>query len=242
MSSHDKLFIHSTVEVQMARKDEQKSKNNGRNRVQGFVFGINLEGTEDVVTEGIKAFTQAMTKSGLIVASLPAPTKPALLDARTTSKTEAETDIEDNEPPAETAQDYDDLPDDDEQETSSNGSTAKRIYNHRAPKFMDELDLTQARKSIEDFMAEKGNPSETNDRYIVVAVWLKEQMQIEELTINHIYTVFDNLGWKSQIPVNHSQPLRDLKTKRHFLTKEKDTGYKVNWQGIQYVAKMGAGK
>jgi hypothetical protein len=42
------------------------------------------------------------------------------------------------------------------------------------------------------------------------------------------------------MPVNHSQPLRDLKTNRHFLTKEKGAGYKVNWQRIQYVAKMGS--
>jgi hypothetical protein len=65
-------------------------------------------------------------------------------------------------------------------------------------------------------------------------------MKLEEFGINEIFTVFDNFGWRTSIPVNHSQPLRDLKTKRHFLTKEKGGGYKVNWQGIQYVAKMGA--
>ncbi|HWY71354.1 MAG TPA: hypothetical protein VNX88_21990 [Terriglobales bacterium] len=78
-----------------------------------------------------------------------------------------------------------------------------------------------------------------SERYIAVAVWLKEHLQIEEFTIHHIYTAFDNLGWKAQMPVDHSQPLRDLKNKRHFLTKEKGAGYKVNWQGIQYVANMG---
>ena len=124
-------------------------------------------------------------------------------------------------------------------EEPTNGNGSKRSYNYRPPKFLDDLDLSKATKTIGDFLAEKGNPTETNDRYIAVAVWLKEHMQIEEFTINHIYTVFDNLGWKGQVPVNHSQPLRDLKTKRHFLTKDKGTGYKVNWQGIQYVAKMG---
>ena len=125
-------------------------------------------------------------------------------------------------------------------EEPTNGNGSKRSYNYRPPKFLDDLDLSKANKTIADFLAEKGNPTETNDRYIAVAVWLKEHMQIEEFTINHIYTVFDNLGWKGQVPVNHSQPLRDLKTKRHFLTKEKGAGYKVNWQGIQYVAKLGA--
>jgi hypothetical protein len=89
-------------------------------------------------------------------------------------------------------------------------------------------------------VAEKGDPTETNDRYIVVATWLNQQMSVEEFGINEIYTVFKNLDWQSSIPVNHSQPLRDLKTKRHFLTKEKGHGYKVNWAGLQYVGKMGA--
>jgi hypothetical protein len=223
----------------MARKDEQKNKSagNGRNRVQGFVFGINLEGTEEVVTEGIKAFTQAMTKSGLIVAHSP---KPALLEAKAKMVVDAET-----EEPAATEEFVDDndesTTDEEVEEIPSNNTGPRRNYNYNPPKFLDDLDLTKATKSINDFMSEKGNPTETNDRYIAVAVWLKENMQIEEFTINHIYTVFDNLGWKAQIPVNHSQPLRDLKSKRHFLTKEKGSGYKVNWQGIQYVAKMGAG-
>ena len=228
----------------MARKEDQKSKNNasGRNRVQGFVFGINLEGTEDVVTEGIKAFTQAMAKSGLVVTSLPV-TKPALLEAKPNSSAIHENDDEETEAMEEFAEVGDNsIVDDEVEEASSSRSSTRRNYNFRPPKFLDNLDLTKATQPINDFMSEKGNPTETNDRYIVVAVWLKEHLQIEDFNINHIYTVFDNLGWKAQIPVNHSQPLRDLKSKRHFLTKQKGEGYKVNWQGIQYVAKLGTRK
>jgi hypothetical protein len=107
---------------------------------------------------------------------------------------------------------------------------------------MDDLDLSKATKQLADFMAEKGNPTETNDRYIAIAVWFKEHMNVEEFTIHHVYTAFVNLGWKAQVPVDHSQPLRSLKNKRHLLTKEKGGGYKVNFQGIQYVAKMGVTK
>lgn len=58
----------------MAKKDEEKAKpnGNGNNRVQGFVFGINLQGTEGVVSEGIKAFTQALASSGLTLTPAPA--------------------------------------------------------------------------------------------------------------------------------------------------------------------------
>ena len=100
------------------------------------------------------------------------------------------------------------------------------------PKFLDDFDLTKATKPVAEFVAEKGSPTEAMDRYIVVAVWLKEHMSVEEFDINQIYSVFKHLGWLSSMPNNHSQPLRDLKTKRHFLTKEKSHGYKLNWAGF----------
>jgi hypothetical protein len=43
--------------------------------------------------------------------------------------------------------------------------------------------------------------------------------------------------------VNLSSPLRDLKGKRHMLTREPGAeGYKANFKGIQTVEKMGATK
>jgi len=129
-----------------------------------------------------------------------------------------------------------------EEASNGNGSGQKRAYNFKAPKFMDDLDLTKTKKPLAEYVSDKGNPTEMLDKYLVVAVWLKEHMGVDEFTIHHIYTCFDNLSWKAQMPVDHSQPLRDLKTKKHFLTKEKGTGYKVNWQGIQYVANLGAAK
>ncbi|MDE2466921.1 MAG: hypothetical protein KGO02_24875 [Alphaproteobacteria bacterium] len=227
----------------MARKDTEKSKTreSGQNRVQGFVFGISLEGTEEVVSEGIKAFSQALMKSGLTV-SAGTTARPPLL---TRGKQSPAPDVD--QPPTDGDSTDEQIEESDEPHDTvvlegkpSNNSNSRRSYNHRPPKFLDELDLTKATKSIEEFMAEKGNPAEANDRYIAIAVWLKEHMSIEEFDINHIYTVFHSLGWKAQVPVSHSQPIRDLKSKRHFLTREKGEGYKVNWKGIQYVAKMGA--
>jgi hypothetical protein len=104
---------------------------------------------------------------------------------------------------------------------------------------MHDLDFSKASKSLEDFMAEKGNPPEMIDKYLVTIVWFKDYMNIEEVTVHHIYTAFDHVGWKSQMPVNPSIPLRDLKSKRHMLTREAGAeGYKLNFKGIQQVGKM----
>jgi hypothetical protein len=130
-------------------------------------------------------------------------------------------------------------------EISSNdsGTGQKRSYNFKPPKFMNELDFSTATKSLEDFAREKGDPTDVMDKYLLTIVWFKIHMKTEEVTVHHVYTAFDHVGWKSEMPVNPSVPLRDLKSKRHVLTREKGAaGYKVNFKGIQYVEKMGATK
>lgn len=77
------------------------------------------------------------------------------------------------------------------------------------------------------------------DRYIVIAVWYKDHMKVAEFKIDHIWTAYNFLSWKATFPENHSQPLRDLKKKK-FLTKEKDSDYKVGWLGEKHVAGLNA--
>ncbi|MGH7932212.1 MAG: hypothetical protein ACREQN_03485 [Candidatus Binataceae bacterium] len=214
----------------MARKEEQKT-NNGSGHIKVRVIEFEIDGHDATLAEGIKAFTTALSHSAVIVTT---PKRPAL-PVPERPNTPVALDAEEPEP-ADTSTDG--LEQEVAEEKSSNGQ--KRSYNYRPPKFMDDLDLTKGTKPLAEFIAEKGSPTEMLDRYLVVAVWLKKHLQIEEFTINHIYTAFDNLGWKAQMPPNHSQPLRDLKTKKHFLTKEKSGAYKVNWQGTQHVEKMGA--
>lgn len=218
----------------MSRKDEQKANTNGHDSggIKVRVIEFELHGRNATVSEGIKAITEAISGRAIVEPrrpALPAAPKPAQ-PAAVVVEEEPEEQLAE---PAQPTGEY--VEEEGQEETPTNGP--KRNYNYRPPKFLDDLDLSKASRPVAEFVKEKGDPAETNDRYIVVAVWLKEHMKIETFTINHIYTVFDNLGWKGQIPVNHSQPLRDLKTKRHFLTKTKE-GYQVNWQGTQYVEKM----
>jgi hypothetical protein len=105
---------------------------------------------------------------------------------------------------------------------------------------MDGLDFSKATMSLEDFAKEKANPTDVMDKYLLTVVWFKKHLAIEEVTVAHIYTAFDNVGWKSDMPANPSVPLRDLKSKRHVLTREQGAeGYKVNFKGEQIVEKMG---
>jgi len=227
------------------KSDKAKSvPANSDNRVQGFVFGINLEGSEQVVMEGIKAFTSAMTKSGGI---LTAPIARPILPSSPTSKQKSsagapvadQPDTSEETPEEQIEVDGQEEVEEPSDEAPPNGTGPKRDYIFKAPNFLHDLDLRTADKPLSDFMAEKGNPTETMDRYIVIAVWFKDHMNTAEFKIDHIWTAYNALGWKAQFPANHSQPLRDLKKKK-FVTKEKGSDYKVGWLGEQHVAGLNA--
>jgi hypothetical protein len=183
----------------MAKKVEQKAKNgNGHNRVQGFVFGINLEGSEDVVMEGIKAFTTAMAKSG--TALLPPVVRPALQSGKQTAAAtgliddeEPEATIEEvpeEEPTTETAED-----------TSSNGNgTERKKRIPPDPKVVNDLDINAGPVPLKTFVEQKG-PRKAQDRLVVVATWLKKHKGYEEINRDHLYTCYQQMGgsgdWKA---------------------------------------------
>ncbi|MGB7556646.1 MAG: hypothetical protein WBM04_19930 [Candidatus Korobacteraceae bacterium] len=231
----------------MAKKDEQKANGSGQDsgQIKVRVIEFELNGRNATLAEGIKAITTAIASRAVVVREPARPGLPAAPAPSTTTST-AVSDLEealqqDVDPGAVEEEEVQEVGG--TEASNGNGSGAKRGYNYKAPKFMDELDFSTATKSLEDYAAEKGNPTDTMDKYLLTAVWFKEHMKIDEVTVHHIYTAFDHVGWKTDMAVNPSAPLRDLKSKRHVLTREPGAaGYKVNFKGEQYVARMGAGK
>ena len=200
---------------------------------------LDMENANTEVADGIKSLANALSGRTII-----APTRALAPKAPVAQAIPPVADQEEIQFPAHGEDEHEvEVEEEADSEPPSNGNGAgpKRDYNFKAPKFMDDLDLTKAAKPLADYVAEK-NPTDIMDKYLVVIVWFKLHMKIDGVKIGHVFTAFSNLGWKSQMPESHSQPLRDLKAKRHYLTFDKEAGYKVNWQGEQYVEKMGATK
>ncbi len=140
----------------MAKKLEQKAKpsGNGHNRVQGFVFGINLEGSQDVMMEGIKVFTTAMSKSSTTFA--PVVTRPTLEGKQTAAV--ATTGVVEAEEP-ETA--VEEVPEEgstfEDEETPSNGGSpkpgVKRIP--KTPVVLNDIDFNAGKVSLKNFVTQK---------------------------------------------------------------------------------------
>lgn len=116
------------------------------------------------------------------------------------------------------------------------------VRSPKAPKFLKDLDLSKASVRLEDFMDQK-KPETDVEKYAVIAVWMKDQFGIEEISIDHIFTAYTELNWIAQMPPDPGQTFRNMKAQKNWCDAGSGKGlYKVNWKGTDAVNKMGTAK
>lgn len=129
-----------------------------------------------------------------------------------------------------------------EEDTDPIESTPKPKRKVKGPKLLTDLNLTTAKVSLADFMAQKG-ATDMKDKYAVMAVWYKQQFNITEINIDRIYSAFSHLGQETQLPTDVEKPLKNLtytKVKKWFDKVDGQAGtYAINWVGEDGVNKMG---
>jgi hypothetical protein len=135
----------------MAKKDEQKPKGNGgKSRMKVFVAGFEMEGNDEVMAEGFKAIRELSTAISRNTVLPPAlVSKPALSGPKPETADEGATvESEEIEQPNVEVEDVD--TEDADETRDSNGSGTKRSYNFKTPTFLNNLDVTKAKKENRD--------------------------------------------------------------------------------------------
>jgi hypothetical protein len=112
----------------------------------------------------------------------------------------------------------------------------KRRSPPRTPQILD-LDFKSAAIPLTDFCA-KLNPDSDNEKYIVIAYWLKHFQLASEVTADHIHTGFRHMKWNT--PAEAGQPLRNLKTRSYGYLKagSKPGAFVVTHIGDNHVLEM----
>jgi hypothetical protein len=220
------------------KKDEDTSVNRSGGRVKLRWMELDVEGGNADLVEGFKSLANALAGS----ASATAPPRALVPGAAVSSTSTAvleNPNVEDPGPtPVTTTETVEDLP----PETISDDRPGppRRRAAPRAPRFLSDLDLTKAGVQLSDFVREK-NPEGDMDRFAVIAVWFKQQLGVEEVTIDHMFSAYQALGWQAQLPDDPSQTFRNLKNNRNWFDSGSKRGaYKINWNGENAVNKMGA--
>jgi hypothetical protein len=119
-------------------------------------------------------------------------------------------------------------------ESQSRPASSRSAGTPRTPKVLD-LDLKKGPVTLEEFCKKK-NPTGDNQKYLAIAHWLKENLNIIEVSMDHVHTCYRTMGWHT--PKDASGPLRAMKRSGWF-QKGKEVGtYSINHVGDNEVSKM----
>lgn len=111
--------------------------------------------------------------------------------------------------------------------TAQRSTRPRRAARVKSPKPVS-ADLRSGPMPLKTFLAK--SPPAIEKRYTLIAYWFKKYQNVKEVTADHIYTAFLEMGW-TNLPKDAGQPLRSLKTTGWF---DKGTGggaYEINHIG-----------
>ena len=216
----------------MRRKDEPNGT--GEGHIKFRVIEFEIDGGNDTLAEGIKALTTALSKSPVTTTVMSQrPALPAGTPKRTSAAAETPAPTEGElfpEPEAETEEEH-------IEETNGNAAPARAKRGTGAPPpapdVLDDIDLNSGKVSLKDFMTQK-NPSDTYERFATIAVWYKENHNLDEINAGRMYTAYRFLDLVP--PTDVAQTLRNLKASKKWFGKgEAKGGYKINMLGLNKV-------
>jgi hypothetical protein len=190
--------------------------------------------------EGIKAFTQAMEKSGVTIG---APVvRPVLAPGQQRKGGAAVIDQEPEQIVDEIADEEPIAAEEEEDEeveaTASTTPRKKRIP--PTPKLISDLDITAGAVPFKTFLEQKG-PRKAQDRIAVVATWLKKHKGYDEVGRDHYYTVYQQMGgsgdWKCAN--DWDMLIRQLARRKGWFEKgANEASFKVSIVATNYVDAM----
>lgn len=210
----------------MAKKDEPRST--GKSKMTVMIF--QLEGSDDTLQEGLRKISEAAEK----IIRPTSRVAPAILGpSDVVSHRIAD---EDNGAP----ESGDDLSeeDTDEGDETETAEVRRQRRVERTPNVVS-LDQTKAKIQLTDYCTQKAAGETAYRRFMVLALWLKEQMGIADFSADHIYTCYKLIGW-NDFPAHPMGMIRRITHDRYF---EKGAGkglYAINHVGETEVNRVPA--
>jgi hypothetical protein len=206
-----------------------KGESTGKmNRLRMIVIDSDL--SDDAVTNLSQAIASALRMTQAVPAG--GRTISAGTSHQITARNGAEPPTVDDEPDTPTIDDAE-VP---EERAGSGRSGPKAPRQYYKPKVVN-VDLTGGDRSFEAYVVDKGSPTETTKRYLLVAAWFKLHRGTDAITVDHVYTCYRGVSWTLDFP-DVAQPFRDLK--RRGWGDNKNKQFTLNHIGEGVASKMTA--
>ncbi|MEL7655974.1 MAG: hypothetical protein AAGU75_08710 [Bacillota bacterium] len=119
-------------------------------------------------------------------------------------------------------------------EESGKKTKSRKKGSVKQPQLLKDLDLSGkgVNKSLKDFVNEK-KPSSNIERSTVYIYYLQNELQIAEITIDHVFTCYKDTGVK--YPQNIIQNLSDISSSKYGYIETTNGKYKMSISGTNFV-------
>jgi hypothetical protein len=202
----------------MAKQD--KPANNKPSKMTVMLF--QLEGNDETLQEGFRTINNAIDK-------LANPVVRVITQPPNRSLATGKNGADENAAPVVDAEIVDDDEEVEEAPADRSKATPKAPSVPKQPNVLN-LDLKAGSVPLREYLEQK-NPTTDSRRYLLIAAWMKANLSLDEVTIDHIYTAYRHMGWSSQRDVG--APLRSMKRQNGWFAKGKEKGaYAINHIGI----------
>jgi hypothetical protein len=212
------------------RRKSDEANGNGDGHIKFRVIEFEIDGGNSTLAEGIKALTTALSKSPVTTTLAPQRVLPAQASAPKHGASVADTEL-----PAATDEEgtTDEVLEEEAGGTAAAARPRRTAVPPPTPTVLSDIDLNGGKVSLKDFMEQK-SPSDTYERYATIAVWYKENHNLDEVNADRIYTAYRFIDL---VPPNDvGQVLRNLKANKKWFDKgDSRGGYKVNIVGLNKV-------
>jgi hypothetical protein len=127
----------------------------------------------------------------------------------------------------------------DQTEERDDGSPAqrRRPVKYPEPKVLPDINFSEGDVPLKTFMEDK-KPKSHNQKFLASAAWFKLHGHVEEVTLDHVYTAYQAMEWKSR--KNMVQPFYAMKDKG-WIT-QGDNGWKLTHIGLDKTRELPAGE
>ena len=189
-----------------------------KGKIKVRFFEVELDGSNETLLEGLKSFATIAGRTQSVVRVVQ-PAAPAQIGSPQ--------QVENSEPiEAEATEVEQDRP---------QKPRKTRIY--RTPEILD-LDLKTGSVPFEEFCKQK-NPTDTAKKYLVIAAWLKDNLKLDQINSDHVYTCYRAMGWGVERDVG--RPFRNCKQSGYFRSAADNGSWEITHVGLGVVQKMATG-
>jgi hypothetical protein len=101
------------------------------------------------------------------------------------------------------------------------------------PTLLGNLNLTpEGKKAFKDFASNK-NPTNLREKCLLAVYYLKNEIGLQQVSVDHIYTCFKDVKWK--LPADLHNTLSETSSRHAWLDTSDYSGIKLTLRGENYV-------